>query len=47
MRKTEGKRLRGNTKDIEKRMNIWKLGAAVAMESSLSEEMRIRGIEQL
>lgn len=29
MRKTEGKRLRGNTKDIEKRINIWKLDESI------------------
>ena len=25
VRKTEGKRLRGNTKEIEKRVNVWNL----------------------
>ncbi len=29
VRKTEGKRLRGNTKDIEKRVNVWRISEEV------------------
>jgi len=38
VRKTEGKRLRGNTKDIEKRVNLWKL---IDEASSITFECRV------
>jgi hypothetical protein len=50
VRKTEGKRLRANTKEIEKRVNVWKLSeeAGVASEESrVSAKDAERLMEQL
>lgn len=46
IRKTEGKRLRGNTKDIEKRVNIWRVNEDIVF---IHEETRIeaRHVEKL
>ena len=41
VRKTEGKRLRGNTKEIERRVNIWKVfedELSYQYESTLQKE---------